>query len=419
MWIDPLHEFFAIAQKYVRLRCLYNKLYSISKTEKKRLKFSCNVSDFSAISGFRHEPARKPASLGAKAMNEHSKRSNDGTPGGGGQRPTLKTIAYMTGLGITTVSRALKDAPDIGTETKERVKLVARQLGYQPNRAGVRLRTGKTNVIALVLSIEQELMGFTSQMVHGISEVLGGTHYHLVVTPHSFEKDPMVPVRYILDTGSADGVIISRIEPDDPRVRLMTERNLPFVTHGRSDMGIVHPYHDFDNETYAYQAVERLVGMGRRRISVLTPQSRFSYYNHSRIGFERALADFNVSEISMGRITTETPLEEIRRQSERLARMPEPPDGIVSLSGSATIAIAAGIEAAGKRLGRDIDLVSKQSAEILNWIRPEILAVNEDIRQAGRELAKALIARIDGVSPELLQSMGQPVWSAMTPAADP
>ena len=89
------------------------------------------------------------------------------------QRPTLKTIAYMTGLGITTVSRALKDAPDIGADTKERVRLVAGQLGYHPNRAGVRLRTGKTNVIALVLSIEQELMGFSSQMVQGIPRFSG------------------------------------------------------------------------------------------------------------------------------------------------------------------------------------------------------------------------------------------------------
>jgi LacI family transcriptional regulator len=332
-----------------------------------------------------------------------------------GERPTLKTIAYMTGLGITTVSRALKDAPDIGSETKERVRLAARQLGYQPNRAGVRLRTGKTNVIALVLSIEQELMGFTNQMVQGISEVLGGTQYHLVVTPHSFEKDPMVPVRYILDTGSADGVIISRIEPDDARVRLMTERNLPFVTHGRTDMGIAHPFHDFDNEAYAYQAVERLVQRGRKRIALLAPLSRFSYHIHSRTGFERGLTDFQVTEVSMGRMTTETPLEEIRAYAERLSRLPEPPDGIVSLSGSSSIALTAGIEAAGRRLGTDVDVVSKQSADFLNWIRPEILTVTEDVRHAGRELAKAVLARIDGVAPELLQSMDGPSWSVMGP----
>ena len=67
-------------------------------------------------------------------------------------RPTLKTIAYMTGLGVTTVCRALHDAPDIGQATKERVRLVAKQIGYRPNRAGVRLRTGKTNVISLILT---------------------------------------------------------------------------------------------------------------------------------------------------------------------------------------------------------------------------------------------------------------------------
>ena len=117
------------------------------------------------------------------------------TPPPDGGRPTLKTIAFMTGLGITTVSRALKDAPDIGADTKERVRLVARQIGYQPNRAGVRLRTGKTNVIALVLSIEEELMGFTNHMVFGISEVLTGTPYHLVITPHASARDPMVPIR--------------------------------------------------------------------------------------------------------------------------------------------------------------------------------------------------------------------------------
>ena len=155
-----------------------------------------------------------------------------------GERPTLKTIAFMTGLGVTTVSRALKDAPDISQETKERVRLVATQIGYHPNRAGVRLRTGKTNVISLILNIDEELMGLTSHIVYGISEVLASTNYHLIVTPYSRDRDPILPVRYILDTGSADGVILSSIEPQDPRVKLLIERNLPFATHGRTEFGV-------------------------------------------------------------------------------------------------------------------------------------------------------------------------------------
>ncbi len=327
----------------------------------------------------------------------------------GKERPTLKTIAFMTGLGITTVSRALKDAPDIGAETKERVRMVARQLGYQPNRAGVRLRTGKTNVIALVLSIDEEIMGFSSQMVFGISEVLSGTPYHIVVTPHSHSKDPMQPVRYILDTGSADGVIISRIEPDDPRVRLLAEQNVPFATHGRTDAGIVHPFHDFDNEAYARQAVQRLVARGRRKLALLQPPSKLTYYLHTRSGFLSGLRDYGADEVPLS-VNIDTPLAEIRDAVEALMRSPEAPDGIICSSGSAAIAVNAAIEAAGKRVGQDIDLVSKQSAPILNWIRPEIITACEDVRLAGRELAKAVIASIDGVAPELLQSISQPVW---------
>jgi LacI family transcriptional regulator len=325
------------------------------------------------------------------------------------ERPTLKTIAFMTGLGITTVSRALKDASDIGAETKERVKMVARQLGYQPNRAGVRLRTGKTNVIGLVLSIDEEILGFTSQMVFGISEVLAGTPYHLVVTPYSHSKDPMVPVRYILDTGSADGVIISRTEPDDARVRLLSERNLPFVTHGRTEMGIVHPFHDFDNEAFAHEAVRALVAKGRRRIAMLSPPSRLSYYNHTQKGFQTGLQKYGGEEVPL-KTTIDAPLEEIRNAVEQLMRSPNPPDGIISTAGGGAIAVNAGIEAAGMRLGRDVDMVAKQSSHILNWIRPEIITIYEDVRHAGRELARSLIGSIDGMAPEGLQSISPPVW---------
>lgn len=327
------------------------------------------------------------------------------------ERPTLKTIAFMTGLGITTVSRALKDAPDIGAETKKRVRMVAHQLGYQPNRAGVRLRTGKTNVIALVLSVSEEVMGLTTNLVYGISEVLDGTSYHLVVTPHFHSNDPMVPIRYILDTGSADGVIISRTEPNDPRVRLMTERHMPFATHGRTSMGIVHPYHDFDNETFSRQAVERLASRGRRRIAILQPPSHLTFCSHIRTGFERGLKANGCEEVPIPNVDIDSRLPVIRDSIEALMRGPDAPDGIISCSGNATIAAIAGIEAAGKKIGVDVDMVSKQSSEILNWIRPDIITMTEDIRQAGRELAKAVIGCIDGVSPEKLQSISSPSWS--------
>jgi LacI family transcriptional regulator len=266
-------------------------------------------------------------------------------------RPTLKTIAFMTGLGVTTVSRALKDAPEIGAETRKRVQLVARQVGYRPNRAGVRLRTGKTNVISLVLNTEEQVGGFVSDIIYGISEHLAPTPYHLIVTPYSRNNDPMEPVRYLVETGSADGIIISRTEPKDARVRYMTERGFPFTTHGRTAMGIEHPFHDFDNHAYAEAAVRKLAALGRKRLALLAPPANLSFHHHMHDGFLDGLSECGLAEISFAGATIDHSLDEIRSRTFDLMKRPNRPDGIVSGSGQATFALVAAIEDAGLAVG--------------------------------------------------------------------
>ncbi|MEO6300931.1 MAG: LacI family DNA-binding transcriptional regulator, partial [Paracoccaceae bacterium] len=201
------------------------------------------------------------------------------------ERPTLKTIAAETGLAIATVSRALKDAPDIGEETKRRVREAAKRLGYRPNRAGVRLRTGKTNVIALTLSTEADVMNHTSRLIYSIAEVLRGTSYHLVVMPFFPDQDPMDPIRYIVETGSADGVLMNQTRPDDPRVRYLAEHNFPFATHGRTWMGLDHPYFDFDNEEFARMGVRALKDRGRKHLILIPPPHTQSYARDMITGF--------------------------------------------------------------------------------------------------------------------------------------
>ncbi|MGY6709046.1 MAG: LacI family transcriptional regulator [Rhizobiaceae bacterium] len=325
-----------------------------------------------------------------------------------GAQPTLKTIAFMTGLGVTTVSRALKDAPDISQETRRRVQLVARQIGYRPNRAGVRLRTGKTNVISLVLDTDEQLMGFVSDIISGITEHLAPTPYHLIVTPYSRNSDPMDPVRYVVETHSADGIIFSRTEPDDARVRYLTERNFPFATHGRTAAGLVHAYHDFDNETFARRAVERLVSMGRQRIALLSPPSRLTYHHHMLGGFRRGLADTGAREIPFTEASIDQPIEAIRDAARNLAQRAIRPDGFVCSSAASALALVAGVEDAGLVIGRDFDVVSKQSANILPLFRREILVVDENFRLAGAELAQAVLALIAGERPDDLASLHVP-----------
>uniref|UniRef100_UPI0035A81C19 LacI family transcriptional regulator n=1 Tax=Mesorhizobium sp. LHD-90 TaxID=3071414 RepID=UPI0035A81C19 len=327
---------------------------------------------------------------------------------GGTSRPTLKTIAFMTGLGVTTVSRALKDAPDISEETKKRVRLVARQVGYRPNRAGVRLRTGKTNVISLVLDTDQQIMSFVSDIIYGISEVIAETPYHLIVTPYSRSRDALEPVRYVVETGSADGVIISRTEPNDARARYLLEHGMPFATHGRTDMGLLHPYHDFDNHAFAAIAVRKLAELGRRRLALLAPPVSLTYHGHTVNGFVDTVNEVGATEVPFNSVSIDQSIERIRSRTAQIMRRGDRPDGFVSSAAAATLAVVAGIEDAGFKLGRDVDVVSKQSSDLLKLFRPELMVVNEDFRLAGAELARSVLAWIGGAAPGSLQTLAVP-----------
>jgi LacI family transcriptional regulator len=323
-------------------------------------------------------------------------------------RPTLKTIAYMTGLGVTTVSRALADAPDIGRATKERVRLVAKEIGYRPNRAGVRLRTGRTNVISLILPVETDVLGLTSHVVYGISERLIGTPYHLIVTPYSHAGDPLDPVRYIYETGSADGVIFSRTEPQDARVRYLLERGLPFATHGRTEIGVAHPYFDFDNAAYAEIAVDRLAARGRRRIALLPPPARLTYAKHTAEGFVRGVEKHDLIEIPLHGVDIDSGPEAIRAGIGRLMSGRRRPDGLVCASAAGAIMAISAAEDMGLTIGRDFDVAVKESFDLMRRFRREILVVREDFREAGMGLADAVLRTIAGEPPERLQTLAVP-----------
>jgi LacI family transcriptional regulator len=320
------------------------------------------------------------------------------------KRPTLRSLAEITGLGISTVSQALRNSPEIAEETRERVQLAARQMGYRPNRAGVRLRTGKTNVIALILNAQDGGSGFFANIVYGISEALKGTPYHLVVTPYSL-SDPMEPVRYVVETNSADGVIISRTQPDDPRVRYLVDNNMPFATHGRTDMGIVHAYFDCNSEAFAYDALRLLAQRGRKRVALISPPPSLTYYQHVLKGFDRGLNDFGLSGILAGTVNSDSGIAELRAAGLELAGLRDRPDAIICISSSIAMAILSGMEKGGLEIGRDFDVVAKPVSELLNMAQPKIISIEEDFHQAGAALARMVMARIAGTPPEELQQL--------------
>jgi LacI family transcriptional regulator len=311
------------------------------------------------------------------------------------ERPTLKTIAALTGLSVATVSRALKDADDIGEETKRRVRGIAEQVGYRPNRAGVRLRTGKTNVIALVRSTEEDVMNHTSQMINAISAALRGTAYHMILMPYFPDQDPMAPIRYVVETGSADGVIINQTTPDDPRVRYMQDRGFPFATHGRTDMGVEHPYFDFDNEAFSRIMVREMAARGRRRLALVAPPRGQSYAQHMIRGFTEEAARLGLAARVFDEVTSDTAALQVEAFAAEVFGRDDRPDGVLLGSATASMAMVTGGESRGLVVGRDFDVGTKDSVRFLRRFRADMLVVHEDVAQAGDFLARAVMRAID------------------------
>ena len=323
-------------------------------------------------------------------------------------RPTLKTISKLTGLAVPTISRALNDAPDIGADTKTRVRETARRIGYIPNRAGVRLRTGKTNVISLILNTEHDMMNFTARLISAVAAGLRNTRYHLIITPYSHGDDPMVPVRYVVDTGSADAIILNQTEPEDPRVQFLMERKFPFATHGRTKWASKHPYVDFDNEAFGWLAVERLVGLGRKRLLLVAPPLNQTYAKLMVRGARAAAEACGVTLDITQDVTSDSPGTEVAKSIEAAIRADLSPDGLICGSTNAGIGGAAGVEASGCAIGRDVDIIVKEAMPFLNLFRPDILVVYDDVQAAGAELVRACIQSIEKPGEPPIQIMSVP-----------
>jgi LacI family transcriptional regulator len=335
-------------------------------------------------------------------------------------RATLRTISELTGLSLSTVSLSLRGGGNLRPETRARIADVAHAVGYVPDRAGVRLRTGKTNVIALVLDGAENALGWARQMIHGIGDAIRDSHYHLNVMPDFDRTASVDTIRYILNNRTADGVILTHSAPRDPRVAMMMEADFPFVTHGRTEFFTPHAYHDFDSDSYVRLAVERLVSQGARRLMAVIWDDQTYNFHNTRRSFLDAVARCGVE----GRISDEDAFVHgrtlaIRDYGAALACDPDRPDGILCDGELPAMAMASGLRAGGLVIGRDVRLICKRTSELLPALFPEVESIEEDVHAAGKELTRLLISRIDGTPPEKLQTLATPVAHFPVPGRDP
>ncbi len=311
-----------------------------------------------------------------------------------GETPTLKTIARISGLAVPTVSRALGDAHDIGVDTKKLVNRIANGIGYVPNRAGLRLRTGRTNVISLVIPAEDDALNHASKLTNSIAQELRGTQYHLNILPWFADEDPLRPIKYIVETRSADAVIFNMTEPEDKRVAYLLKHGFPFATHGRTTWSDKHAYYDYDNTAFMRVAIRRLAARGRKNLLAILPPLNQNYAQDMANGLKAESRLLKLNYHISKNVNSDKPADDIGHWvAHRLEQSPEI-DAVICTSSKVAIAAIVSIEKRGLELGTDIDVYGKESVPILKMFRKNIIVELEDIGAAGKYLANAVVHRL-------------------------
>ena len=323
-------------------------------------------------------------------------------------KPTLKTISELSGLAITTVSRALSNAPDISISTKEKVKKIADEIGYIPDRAGVRLRTGRTNVISLIMSTDSEIMDMTGRLISSIALGLRGTPYHLNMTHHFPGDDPMKPIKYIVETGSADALIFNQVQPNDPRVHYLIEKRFPFTMHGRSCPNEKQSFVDYDNGEFAKIAIEKLVKKNRKHILMITPPQNQSYGLEMVQSAKNTAEKHNISLTIAPIITSDSSITLISDTVSKQIISNKKIDGILVGTPKGAMAAVAGFEKLNLTIGQDIDIVAKDAVNFLKLFRNQIIVINENVEIAGKKLAEAAIHAAQNPDSEPIQYIDRP-----------
>ncbi|WP_293447149.1 LacI family transcriptional regulator [Planktotalea sp.] len=324
------------------------------------------------------------------------------------ERPTLKTISRISGLAVTTVSRAMRNGADIGADTKELVARIANAIGYVPNRAGLRLRTGRTNVITLLVPAEGDVLNNASKLTSTIAKELRGTQFHLNVMPWFPDEDSMRPIKYIVETHSADAVIFNMTEPADERVAYLLEKQFPFVTHGRTQWAEQHAYYDYDNTAFIRVSLSKLGRRGRKNILAILPPRNQNYSQDMVRGLRQESAQSGIKYRISQNVDSDRPSDDIQHWvTRRLDQSPEI-DAVLCTSSKAAIAAIVAIEKHGRKLGEDIDVYGKEVIPILKMFRENILVEMEDVGLAGRFLAKAAIQQLQDPDLPLMQHLEIP-----------
>jgi LacI family transcriptional regulator len=312
----------------------------------------------------------------------------------------LKDIAQDLGVSLVTVSKALRNHPDISEGTRERVLRRIEELNYRPNLAARALVTGKTHLMGLV--VPDLVHAFFSQIANAISKVIREQKYSLVIT--SSQEDPELEQQEIdqLLARNVDCLFIASTQLTLESFRRIEKQGTPYILVDRRLPGLEANFVGVNDEQVGFMATNHLVEIGRRRIAHIgTPHlspalGRLKGYRQALRHYGLQVPAKYVLSRPHGDDAGDTTGYEVMKKLLSLRPLP---DAVFCHNDPTALGAMKAILDAGLKIPADIAIVGCGNVRYSDCLRVPLTTIDQDCAAIGERAARLALNLLESKTP--------------------
>ena len=322
------------------------------------------------------------------------------------KKTNIDDVAKSLGVSKTLVSLVINNKWKkfgISEATRDRVMKKVAELSFKPNVAARGLRTGKSYVVALIVSdISNQ---FYSRIAHTVERLARNDDYQLMIcsSDEDIEKE-MTLVRYFIDSQQADGIILSSSQENSKVYRNIFPKDYPVVFIDRDLKSKQHSSVTVDNVHGAYEAVKLLIDNGSKRPAIFTiSPTHISSISDRLEGYKEAIKDggirFNKSYIR--EIPFENIQNSVRKNLKELLVQPHSIDSLFVVNNNIAMACLEYFTEWQVRVPQDLQFISFDDIDVFRFCHPQVSAVAQPIEEMAEKAYSHLMKIInkEGVEP--------------------
>lgn len=304
----------------------------------------------------------------------------------------MKDLASALGLTVPTISRALAGHPDVSQATQQRVRELAQEMNYRPNRLASGLRNGRSGIIGVVVP---HITGyFFPEVIHAVSAEATKAGYSVMICESNESEQQQQATLEILLNAQVEGILISiaNTTADFSAFGPVLEQQVPLVFFDRvlTDEPTVSTV-VLDDYRAAYQLVTHLIEQGCTRIAHLTGALHLNVFQNRLRGYTDALIAHGLPVDEQLICRSDMSLGAGRQAMNTLLALPQPPDAICSSKDIATIGAWQVLTEHGLQAPHDVALASFGNDQFTALALPFLTSVDQQAPAIGEAAAHVLL----------------------------